>query len=102
EIGLGLLGWTNGENAHEVATVRDRESFEAVAAALKLEDLAPEPLAPAAPEPVVQAAPEPVEPVLSVAALEAAVAAVALPAAPRARAEGPASLPGLPFRPAGE
>jgi CPA2 family monovalent cation:H+ antiporter-2 len=86
EIGLGLLGWSNGDNAHEAATTRARESFEAVAAALKLEALPP----------------APVEPVLPVAAPAAVPPAVPPAAPPLGRAERPATRAGVPYRAAGE
>ena len=37
EIGLGMLGWTNGENAHEVQVERTEANLEAVAAALQVD-----------------------------------------------------------------
>src|SRR5204863_2273159 len=51
EIGLGMLGWTNGENAHELETVRTQANLDAVAAALKLHDLPPAPVVAPAPPP---------------------------------------------------
>ncbi len=74
EIGLGMLGWTNGENAHQVETERTQASLDAVAAALKLHDLPPAPKA------------VPAEPALPVEELEAAIEA----AHPEHAAEGPA------------
>ncbi len=181
EIGLGMLGWTNGENAHEVEVERTQANLEAVAAALQVDPLPPRTVAPApAPDPaipveeleaaieashpehepegpaeplavvpafgetptgdetgeepereppaiVVAGAMPPVEPIIEApvnfalpesddeplpddmaAALEPAVPAVEPPApaepeaapAPRApRAGGPASAPGMPFKP---
>lgn len=49
EIGLGMLGWVDGENDHEVATARNSAAFDAVAAALAL-DFTPA-VAPASPAP---------------------------------------------------
>ena len=75
EIGLGMLGWTNGENAYQVETERTQASLEAVAAALKLHD------SPATPriEPVLAAAqalePSPAAPALPIDELEAAIEA---------------------------
>jgi CPA2 family monovalent cation:H+ antiporter-2 len=80
EIGLGMLGWTNGENAHEVETERTQANLEAVAAALKLHDLPP---APPAAEPVKA---EPAEPAIPVEELEAAIEA----SHPEHPPEGPA------------
>ena len=37
EIGLGMLGWTNGENEHEVVTERTQAGMEAIAAALQVD-----------------------------------------------------------------
>ena len=92
------MGWTNGENAHEVATTRDRQSFEAVAAALKLEELPPasEISGPAEPPVLV---PAPGERPVEGAAVEVAPV---VPEPPRAKAEGPATTPGAPYRAAGE
>ena len=53
EIGRGMVGWTNGEAAHELNVRREEASFSAVAKALKL-DAAPAPL-PAAPQLVAEA-----------------------------------------------
>jgi CPA2 family monovalent cation:H+ antiporter-2 len=74
EIGLGMLGWTNGDNAHQVQTERTQAGLDAVAAALKLDRLAPAPAAPAAPAP---SAPVPSPPAIPVEELEAAMAASA-------------------------
>ena len=72
EIGIGMLGWTNGDNAHAAEATRERESFDAVAAALRLQDpprpaytALSEPQAPAAaaPQPApVDSPPEPAPP----------------------------------------
>jgi CPA2 family monovalent cation:H+ antiporter-2 len=76
EIGLGMLGWTNGENAHQVEVERTKATFEAVAAALKLHDLPPTQVR----------KPEPAPPAIPVEELEAAIEA----AHPQHVAEGPA------------
>ncbi len=95
EIGLGMLGWTNGENAHEVETERTQASLDAVAAALKLHDLPPVP----APEPVKAGPaasppdPEPVEPAIPVEELEAAIEASHPEHAPEGPAEPLAVVP---------
>jgi CPA2 family monovalent cation:H+ antiporter-2 len=86
EIGLGMLGWTNGENAHEVETERTQANLEAVAAALKLHDLPPAPAAPPAPPP-----PPPAPPAIPVDELEAEIEA----AHPEHMPEGPAEPPEL-------
>jgi CPA2 family monovalent cation:H+ antiporter-2 len=84
EIGLGMLGWTNGENAHEVETTRTQANLEAVAAALKLHDLPP--AAPSAPV-------APAEPAIPVEELEAAIEASHPEHAPEGPAEPPAVVP---------
>jgi CPA2 family monovalent cation:H+ antiporter-2 len=79
EIGLGMLGWTNGENAHQLETERTQANLDAVAAALKLHDLPPAAAKPAEPPP----------PAIPVEELEAAIEA----AHPGHVAEGPAEPP---------
>jgi CPA2 family monovalent cation:H+ antiporter-2 len=80
EIGLGMLGWTNGENAHQLETERTQANLDAVAAALKLDDLPP------AARPA-----DPPAPAIPVEELEAAIEA----AHPAHVAEGPAEPPEL-------
>jgi CPA2 family monovalent cation:H+ antiporter-2 len=89
EIGLGMLGWTNGENAHEVETERTQANLEAVAAALKLHDLPPAPVAAPAPLPPRRADPAP--PAIPVEELEAVIEA----SHPEHVPEGPAEPPEL-------
>jgi CPA2 family monovalent cation:H+ antiporter-2 len=89
EIGLGMLGWTNGDNAHELETVRTQANLEAVAAALQLHDLPPAPAPKPEPIPVIRAEPPP--PAIPVEELEAAIEA----AHPEHVPEGPAEPPEL-------
>jgi CPA2 family monovalent cation:H+ antiporter-2 len=77
EIGLGMLGWTNGENAHQVQVERTEANLEAVAAALQVD----RPATRSEPKPLVAA-----EPAVPVEELEAAVEA----AHPEHVPEGPA------------
>ncbi|MEQ1899290.1 MAG: YbaL family putative K(+) efflux transporter [Devosia sp.] len=49
EIGLGMLGWVDGENDHEVVTARNSAAFDAVAAALALDSATA--ISPASPAP---------------------------------------------------
>ncbi len=97
EIGLGMLGWTNGENAHEVETERTQANLEAVAAALKLHDLppAPTPSATTGPAPAEAGPAEaaPIEPTIAVDALEAAIEASHPEHVPEGPAEPPAVVP---------
>jgi CPA2 family monovalent cation:H+ antiporter-2 len=66
EIGLGMLGWTNGENAHEAEVERTEAGLDAVAAALKVDRPAPvtrkEPAPPAIPVEELEAAIEAAHP----------------------------------------
>jgi CPA2 family monovalent cation:H+ antiporter-2 len=89
EIGLGMLGWTNGENAHELETVRTQANLDAAAAALKLHDLPPTP--PPKPEPAPVPRAEPPPPAIPVEELEAAIES----AHPQHIPEGPAEPPEL-------
>lgn len=85
EIGLGMLGWTNGDTARELAAERTQAGMEAVAAALKLDDLPPRPAA--VPQP--PRAPEPPPPAIPVEELEAAIEAAHPEHAPAGPAEPP-------------
>jgi len=88
EIGLGMLGWTNGDAQHEVTAERTRAGMNAVAAALKLDLSAPVAVAPGEPGLVVPEPPAaPVTPEMLEAAIEAAH--------PEHVAEGPAEPPEL-------
>jgi CPA2 family monovalent cation:H+ antiporter-2 len=91
EIGLGMLGWTNGENAHQVEAARTQANLEAVAAALKLHDLEPAPVAAPAPPPPPKA--EPAPPAIPVEELEAAIEASHPAHAPEGPAEPPIMVP---------
>jgi CPA2 family monovalent cation:H+ antiporter-2 len=97
EIGLGMLGWTNGENAHEVETERTQANLEAVAAALKLHDLPPAPTPPTKAEPAASeaqpATAAPAEPAIAVDELEAAIEASHPEHVPEGPAEPPAVVP---------
>jgi CPA2 family monovalent cation:H+ antiporter-2 len=97
EIGLGMLGWTNGENAHEVETERTQANLEAVAAALKLHDLPPAPAAPPAPPP-----PPPAPPAIPVDELEAEIEAAHPEHMPEGPAEPPELVPALGETPIGD
>jgi CPA2 family monovalent cation:H+ antiporter-2 len=88
EIGLGMLGWTNGDNARQAEAERTKAGLEAVAAALNLGDLPPRP-EPLPPEPALS--PEPPPPAIPVEELEAAIEA----AHPEHVPEGPAEPPEL-------
>ncbi len=85
EIGLGMLGWTNGENAHQVETERTQASLEAVAAALKLETPSRQPAAPV----------EPAAGGIAVEELEAAIEAAHPEHVPEGPAEPPELVPAL-------
>ncbi len=88
EIGLGMLGWTNGENAHQVQTERVQAGLDAVAAALAIERTPPAP----APAP----APAPTTPTVPVDELEASIERALLPLhEPEGPAEPPAVVPAL-------
>jgi CPA2 family monovalent cation:H+ antiporter-2 len=91
EIGLGLLGWTNGENAHQVEAARTQANLEAVAAALKLHDLEPAPVAAPPPPPPPKA--EPAPPAIPVEELEAAIEAAHPEHVPEGPAEPPIMVP---------
>jgi CPA2 family monovalent cation:H+ antiporter-2 len=97
EIGLGMLGWTNGENAHEVETERTQANLEAVAAALKLHDLPPAPAATPAPPP-----PPPAPPAIPVDELEAEIEAAHPEHMPEGPAEPPELVPALGETPIGD
>jgi CPA2 family monovalent cation:H+ antiporter-2 len=94
EIGLGMLGWTNGDNARAAEAERARANLEAVAAALRVDELpvrpmaSPPPIEPAAPPP--RPAPPP-PPAIPVEELEAAIEA----SHPEHVPEGPAEPPEL-------
>ena len=60
EIGLGMLGWTNGENEHQVVNERTQAGMDAIAAALQVD-----PVAPAAPRPTPSVILRPVEPIIA-------------------------------------
>ena len=60
EIGLGMVGWTNGDAAHEVAVEQNAARLNAIASALELEPvpveaLPPEPALPETPPEVLEA-----------------------------------------------
>jgi CPA2 family monovalent cation:H+ antiporter-2 len=78
EIGLGMLGWTNGDNAHEIEAERTEANLDAVAAALQVDRLPVKPKAPAAPA-------------IPIEELEAEIEA----AHPEHEAAGPAEPPAL-------
>jgi hypothetical protein len=86
-----MLGWTNGENAHEVEAERTQANLEAVAAALKLHDLPPAPAAAPAPPPPPK--PEPAPPAIPVEELEAAIEAAHPEHVPEGPAEPPVMVP---------
>ena len=87
EIGLGMLGWTNGESQREVSAERTQAGMNAIAAALDLSPAAPAGASvptppPLPPEPVIV----PEEPAAPPEVLEAAIEA----AHPEHIIEGPA------------
>jgi len=60
EIGLGMLGWTNGENEHQVVNERTQAGMDAIAAALQVD-----PVGPAASRPTPSVTLRPVEPIIA-------------------------------------
>ena len=88
EIGLGLLGWTNGENAHQQHTERVQAGFEAVAAALQV-------------DPLPEGSSASSGPAVPVDELEASIERALLPAhKPEGPAEPPLLVPALGEMPA--
>jgi CPA2 family monovalent cation:H+ antiporter-2 len=93
EIGLGMLGWTTGDAAHQQAAERTQAGFEAIAAALAVDSL---PAARRAPD----VAPEPPLLPAAVDAFEAAIEAAHPAHVPAGPAEPPELVPALGEMPA--
>jgi CPA2 family monovalent cation:H+ antiporter-2 len=111
EIGLGMLGWTNGENEHQVTTERTQAGMDAVAAALQVEParsappprpvtlrqvepiIAPPPPPPVAPAPEPAAPPMPDPDTTPPDVLEAAIEAAHPEHAIEGAAEPPSAVP---------